>query len=361
MASWRPALAVLVVVALLVAAGAVLIAGSKPALPPLFGPARNGAVIYSNDAGDILSLDPATGKAVTLVSGATDDRYPGVSPDGQRFLFVRFTEPATLYMAKVDGSDIQAVAPEPASSWNEWSPNGQKLVYIAEGGGTPFIRDVASGTTRELPVTSPVNGAQWLTDERLLLIKDIEAGDPLLGAGASRSFATINADGTNEQALTTPNACCGASVLPGSGLIAWTSWGFFDNSHGRIHILDTATGRDTLLASTDKPGLLFLDPRFSPDGKWLLVYQFGPGVEGSQPALIAADGTGEFIKIGPQLPRINGEGAELRAAFSPDGTQLLVTYDDGSAWLYAIPSGEGTRVDWAGVVNMSWQRLAPAR
>src|SRR5688572_24646588 len=59
--TWRPLLAMLVIVALLVAAGAVLLAGSKRELPPLFGLAGNGAVIYSTDAGDILSLDPATG------------------------------------------------------------------------------------------------------------------------------------------------------------------------------------------------------------------------------------------------------------------------------------------------------------
>ena len=51
--------------------------------------------------------------------------------------------------------------------------------------------------------------------------------------------------------------------------------------------------------------------------------------------------------------------ARSRAAtFAPDGTQVLVTYDDGSAWLYAIPGGGGSQVDWAGLVETSWQRLA---
>ncbi len=356
--SWRPVLTLVVILALLIGAGAVLIAGSRPKLPPLFGPARNGAVIYGTSTGDILSLDPATGKAVTVIGGASDDRHPAVSPDGQRFLFLRLSDIGDMiYTANVDGSDVRALAPAAEASWNEWSPNGQQLVYIAEGGGTPFIRDVATGKTRSLQVASAVNVAQWLTDGQLLLVQDVEPG-VALGDGASRRFWTINADGTNQQPLTTPDACCGASVLAGSGLLTWTSWGLFPNSQGRIHVLDTASGTDTLLASTDKPGLLFLDGRFSPDGRWLLVLQYGGTVTGVQPALIAADGSGEFITIGPELAKVGGEVPEVRATFSPDGKQLLITYDDGSAWLYAIPGGQGSKLAWAGLVDTSWQRRA---
>ena len=355
--SWRPVLTMLVIVALLVATGAVLIAGSKRALPPLFGPAGNGAVIYSTDGGDILSLDPATGKAVTIVGGPSDDRYPTVSPDGQRVVFLRIEDPAMIYVANIDGSGSQAIATATEASWNEFSPDGQRLIYIVEGGGTPFVRDVATGTTRPLQVPSAVNQAQWLADGQLLLIKDVEP-NAASGSGASRQFWTINADGTNLQTLTTPDACCAANVLAGSGLFTWTSWGLFPNTHGRIHIFDTRSGIDRMLASTDKPGLLFLDARFSPDGKWLFVHQYGGSVTGVQPALIAADGSGEFIKLGPELQKVGGEVPEVRATFSPDGTQLLITYDDGSAWLYAVPGGQGSKVDWTGVVDTSWQRLA---
>jgi len=352
--SWRPVLTLMVVVAVLATAGAVILAGSKRQLPPLFGPARNGAVIYSNDTGDIFSLDPATGKAVTIIGGPSDDRYPTVSPDGQRLLFVRFTAPATLYTAKIDGSGIQADASEPDSMWNEWSPDGQRLVYIAGGGGTPHIRDVTTGTTVTLPVESAVHVAQWLSNDKLLLV-DEATPDGL------RTFWTINADGSDQRLLTTPDSCCGAHVLAGSNLLAWTSWDHASVfSHGRIHVLDVASGRDTLLASTDKDGLIFMDPRFSPDGKWLLVQQLGGTVAGVQPALVAADGSGEFIKIGPELARVGDQVPEMRATFSPDGTQLLLAYDDGSVWLYPVSGGPGVEVDWTALVDASWQRLALA-
>jgi len=347
--SWRPVLTLAVILALLVAAGAVLVAGSKRSLPPLFGPARNGAVIYGTTTGDILSLDPATGTAVTIIGGDSDDHYPNVSPDGQRLQFVRLDDPATLYTSNVDGTGVQAVASAKDANWSEWSPNGEQLVYIAEGGGTPYIRDVVDGTTRALPVSTPVTGALFLTDAQLLLLSEHE--------GVNHSMWTINADGTDQRRLTTPNACCGTSVLPGRGLVAWTSWDVSANTLGRTHVMDVATGTDRLLPSTEKAALHFLDPRFSPDGKWLLVSEFVASSDGVQPGLIAADGTGAFIPIGRRLPK---NDSAIHTTFSPDGAQVLVTYDDGSAWLYAIPSGQGAPVDWTGLVETSWQRLAIA-
>jgi Tol biopolymer transport system component len=340
--------AVLVMVALLVALGAALIVGSKRALPPPFGPARNGAVIYSGAAGDIMSVDPATGATSVVIGGPSNDWGPYLSPDGQRILFLRGNAAGadTLYTANIDGSGVKEFGPAKDASWNQWSPNSEQISYVAEGGGTPFIRDVATGTTRPLPVSSPVHTAEWLTDAKLLV-----GAEP----DGSRTYWTINADGTDQRLLETPDACCGASVLPGRGLLAWTSWGTADDTKGRIHILDTASGSDRLLASTQKPGLLFLDAWFSPDGNWLLVSQFVGNVDGVQLGLIAADGSGQFVAIGRKLPK---NDSEIRATFSPDGRQVLVTYDDGTAWLYSIPDGKGSKADWPGVVAMSWQRLA---
>jgi Tol biopolymer transport system component len=343
--SWRPVLTMLVIVALLVAAGAFVIAGSQRKLPPLFGPAANGAVIYSNETGDIFSLDPATGKAVTIIGGASNDQYPFLSPDGQQIMFVRVSE-GRLYTANIDGSEVRALATVKEADTSEWSLDSKRIVYVAVDGGTPFIRDVATGATRAVPVSAPVRHARWLTDGQLLLLADTETG---------RTHWTINEDGSNQRELVMPDACCGASALPGTSLVAWTSWGVLPGTQGRIHVVDVASGKDTELASTDKPNLHFLDPQFSPDGKWLLVSQVVAGLEGNQIGLLAADGSEGFTPIGRKLPK---NSDDVRAAFSADGTKLLVTYDDGSTWLFDVPGGEGTEVAWPGIVNASWQRVA---
>jgi len=146
--------------------------------------------------------------------------------------------------------------------------------------------------------------------------------------------------------------CCGVSTLRGRGLIAWNSWR--SGAEGRIHILDTATGEDTLLGSTDVPGSHFLDPIWSPDGKWLTARRLTAHVDGVQLALLASDGSGPAIALGPKLPTNQGQ---IRSTFSPDGTKLLVAYDDGSAWLFDLPAGTGGKTDWSGLVETTWQAL----
>ena len=345
--SWRPLLLFVAVAALLVALAATLLPGARPALPPEFGLAKNGLVLYGTTTGDIMSLDPVTGKTAVVIGGATNDFDPYLSPDGRTNLFVRTVDGiAVLHTANVDGSGIKAFAPAKDAGWNEWSFDSQKLVYIAEGGGTPYVRDVATGTVTVVPVTAPVDRAMWLSNTQLLLVDSSEDGVRV-------AYSTINVDGTEPRSIATPDACCGESLLRGEGLLAWTSWSTVDGMTGRTHVLDLASGQDRLLESTNDPTSNFLDPRFSPDGKWLAVRHHGP--QGVQLSLIAADGSGTPIDL---EPRFTTNSAEMEATFSPDGTQLLVTYDHGSSWLYSVPDGNGTKVDSPGVVRASWQRLA---
>ena len=57
---------------------AAIAAASKPRLPDPFGPARNGAIIYSQD-GDIHVADADGSNPHAIVTGPEDDRYPGFS------------------------------------------------------------------------------------------------------------------------------------------------------------------------------------------------------------------------------------------------------------------------------------------
>ncbi len=314
--------------------------------PEASGLARNGVIVYSDAAGDIHSLDPETGKTTLLIGGPTNDFGPGFMPDQTRFIFVRFEDGVdVLYSALADGSDVRKFADTKVMSNFEHSPRGDRIAAIGEGGGNPTITDLASGSRRVVPLTKPVNGVSWLTDDSLLVVDEDEEGSAV-------EMWTINVDGTNQQAITAPFMCCGVSTLRGRGLIAWNSWR--SGAQGRVHILDTATGKDTLLGSTDIPGAHFLDPIWSPDGKWLTAKRFTAGVDGVQLALLASDGSGPAIALGPKLPT---NGGQIRSTFSPDGTKLLVTYDDGSAWLFDLPAGTGGKTDWSGLVETTWQAL----
>ena len=107
----------LVVIALLAALGvAVLCAGSRTRkLPPPFGPARNGAILYGATDNDIYRLDPVSGAATALIAGSTSDSAPRLSPDGTRLLFLRDATPdpatdgkiATIMVASADGTSVR--------------------------------------------------------------------------------------------------------------------------------------------------------------------------------------------------------------------------------------------------------------
>lgn len=349
LASWRPLVLVFVIAGLLAVIGAAVGASGKRPLPPIFGLAKNGLVLYSTGGADILAVDPATGKTLTVVGGATDDFGPGVAPDGRSFMFVRKVDGADiLYTANVDGSGIKEFAPGKDAGWNEWSPDSMRIVFIADGGGTPYVQNMATGKRIAVPVATPVNAAHWLADGRLLLVRE--------GAFA-RTYSVVAMDGSAEKALpTAPDTCCGWGVFAAGSLLAYTTWGTAEDTHGLIHVLDVAKGADTLLASTVQTGYIFLDPIFSPDGAWLELRRYVAHAAEVQVVVVKADGSGEPIVLGPSQAS-NSDGPNV--AFSPDGTQLLAVYGDGATWLFDIPSGTGTKVAWPGAVQPTWQRLAP--
>src|SRR6188474_2149422 len=84
---WRP----IVVAALLIAlvAAALLVAGSQQRIPPPFGPAKNGALLYGD--GDIYVREGIDGASRLLIGGPTDDFAAGFTRDGARMTFLRRT------------------------------------------------------------------------------------------------------------------------------------------------------------------------------------------------------------------------------------------------------------------------------
>ncbi len=87
---WRTvALLVMLAVAL---AAAVVAVGSLRQAPAPYGPARNGSVAYG-EAGDIYSLDAATGASTAIVTGSPDDFAPWFSRDGTKLLPIQPSVP----------------------------------------------------------------------------------------------------------------------------------------------------------------------------------------------------------------------------------------------------------------------------
>ncbi len=93
---WR-LIAVAAILVLLVAATLVYV-GSRRVVPPPFGLAGNGAIPIGTADGDIVTVDPATGRAAPVIGGPTFDDGPFFPRDGQRFVL----QPGTSATDAVD-------------------------------------------------------------------------------------------------------------------------------------------------------------------------------------------------------------------------------------------------------------------
>ena len=99
----------LIVVIALVAAAAIVVVGSRPKVPPPFGPAANGLVAYGSN-GDIFVGNPVDQTSRLIVGGPdTYDYLPFYAPDGVHVAFFRAVDgrlnsATQLVVVRDDGS-----------------------------------------------------------------------------------------------------------------------------------------------------------------------------------------------------------------------------------------------------------------
>jgi Tol biopolymer transport system component len=126
---WRP-IALLALLALAMIAGVALVGASRPSEPAPFGVANNGLVAYE-DAGDIFTVDPATGARRQVTTGLDVDGVPRWSPDGRRIAFLRGVSPSQVMIVDADGGNpvtsLDRIA-ETDEDGFEWAPDGSAVV-----------------------------------------------------------------------------------------------------------------------------------------------------------------------------------------------------------------------------------------
>jgi hypothetical protein len=133
---WRTVGLLALLVLALVAAGLIAIGRQSSMLPPPFGLAADGSLIYSVN-GDILSRAAPAAEARAIITDGGQDSGPVISPDGSRFVFSR-AQPAgqaQLWVANADGSDVRRLdVPFRTLSWVDWSPAGDEVFVANENG-----------------------------------------------------------------------------------------------------------------------------------------------------------------------------------------------------------------------------------
>ena len=349
---WRPILVVGLLV-LLAAAALAVVGSQQQRLPVPFGPAANGMIVFSTVEGDIVSADPATGEVATLIAG--EDSGFGSDPwfanDGTKFAFDRQTIPGasqrSLAIANADGSDVREIS----------DPK------IAD----PLVRLVTRGRPDDRPARRRPDRPGDARGRRNRDAGDVHrrhrpsGGLVPTGVGrahplrSGRSLRVRHRWNRPAQDRRRPAWLDQFSISPDGSLLAYATW--VENvAEGRIHVVDIDSGIERPIDFD--PGFDWTDltPSFTPNGEAVLVERYD--AIGYKPTILPLDG-GPTVAFGEPHPAMTNGSVR---SMSPDGEQLLVTYqDDGTTWLFDVATTEGTRLDWSPAEGTAttWQRLAP--
>jgi WD40 repeat protein len=357
--SWRPIL-VLALIGLLIAAGLAIYIGSRATrLPPPFGIARNGDLLVSTTDGDIVSLDPATGRTTTVLSGPDHEEGASFSPDGRRIMFGRGGPTIGLYVANSDGTNVRRLMEDWSGlTWIDWSQSGDRIVATGvdvAGEAVTLVIDPTDGAAQTLRLGHRFDQVIGRFGTGQLVLTEFTGPRE---AGGAPHYWIADADGTDLRRLATSlNAINEASLSPDGSKLAYATWGGGSGVGERIHVLDIDAGTEWLATPDVADGFLWQDAVFSPDGTRILTKRFEPGTYSYRVAVIPADGVGRVVLVGDVK---SSTEVHVDPVFSPDGTKILVRYEEPKElWLFDAASGEGTQLPAPPTDLASWQRLAP--
>jgi Tol biopolymer transport system component len=376
-APWRTIGVALVLIALLVAA-AVIYVGTRPVkVPPPFGPARNGGIVFAA-GGDIFIGDPVSGSSRPLVTGPEMDGNPLFSRDGTRVAFMRQVgAPATpafdLIVANADGSGTKVLAKKlDTDDPYEWSPDGSYLVFTdtefrlyridATGTTTPQLLDehayVQPGEFR------PPDGGQILYEPQAV---------GATGSQGGHALWVMNSDGSGKRPMVeVPRERArdgdfgSVRYSPDGTMIAFLQAPAAGTDELRIFIMN-ADGTGLRPLTTETGLWTETDLAWSPDSKQIAFDRWHQNpASGSweiQPIGVASIAGGKVRSIGP-TPVSDGAWFD----FSPDGTALVSIPGTILSESYPatrvqpttidIATGKTRTLDWQVGSTLTWQRLA---
>ena len=365
--SLRPILAIVLVAVLIVAiaATALFVSSQQRPLPPPFGPASNGAIVYS-EGGELFIANDLTGNSRALLVGPARDFYPVFANQGDRLAFVRETDGGFQVMSvNPDGSDMAILGELPgALDRMTWSPDGSALLasYTESDytGLTAAIVSADGSGVHALDTGMTTDYATWRPDGRQIVFRghDLEAG--------TSSAYIVDADGTNLRRLDIATQGDvdfeGMTWSPDGRHLSFMNAGELAGIEGwQINVADIAadgslTALHPLRFDADADHEYY--PSWSPDSSQLAFMRENDLRR--QVGIANADGSG-FRLVGPETITPN----MLGVTWSPDGKTLHITEvpefeplreSKRKMWSVDVATGEQTEVQNP---VASWQRLAP--
>ena len=179
---------------------------TSPTFVPPVSDAR--PIVFANDGAgtaDIYSVDPSGTEPVQLTSGAGEDRFPAVSPDGQWIAFTRFLDgEGALWLMAANGNDPQKVTDGAAFDWAAtWMPDDSTLVFTSNRRETDkLIGDLFMVRLDGSAPPTYVVGLQNFDEDMAAVSEDGRIAFSTDGGGSSRTIDLLDRVGSIPRQLT---------------------------------------------------------------------------------------------------------------------------------------------------------------
>jgi hypothetical protein len=366
-------LVILLVIVALVAASLVLYVGSQRRLPPPFGPAANGQLVFGS-GGDLYTRDSLTGQPRLLLGGPGDQAGVVMSPDGQLVAYDDYSGTAGRssganpheWVVNLDGSNPrQVLAEEYTFQAFAWAPDSRSILIGTAPKGQPelWIAPADGSGARRLAFDAlrPWDGTWDPLRPGGLLVRAENTATHLADLYlVDASGAIVKALGMKGLNLNGPEyEFSGETFSPDGQSIAYNAIEAREApvNRFRVHVMDRDGGNDRAIPAPLATGFSQAWPIFSPDGTSILLDTWETKADGSlvhQLAVAPSDGSATARRIGPIVESTN----EVKM-WSPDGTRILQCMCDRDE-LYSVDPISGTfeKLPWTSDLP-GWQRRAP--
>ncbi len=358
-------LVVLALLATMVAATLFYI-GSQRRLPPPFGPAGNGQIVFSRD-GDLYVRESLAGEPRLFLGGPGDQAGVVGSPDGQLIAYDQIEDGLRhVWVAGADGSNPRQVLARAFSGLSfAWAPDSSSVAMVTDAGGALELWIApADGSGARLIALDQMRPREAAWDPQrpgVLLVRAEQrlSGEVDLYYVDVASGAILSKLEMNGPMPLGPEYAFGAITFsPDGNTIAYNAMDAEEPpvTKFRVHVMNRdGTGDKEVLAPLET-GYSQAWPIFSPDGLWIAMESWVTNPDWStvnRLAVAPTDGSAAARFVGPDLP-----GQPLTKVWSPDGTRILLCSSLRNE-VYAIDPAGGTFEQLSGASDLpDWQRIA---